>query len=114
MNKPTPVLCPVCWHRDTIHAQQGGEDVIHDDPAIMRWVVCREREGKPPTMPGELSGGVWECDYCGVRLEPEAAYLMIDAVIKASDPDSDSITEDTYGRVTAEDARRARWGTHAV
>lgn len=111
-----PVLCPVCWHRETMiarfHDREPNRDDVSDDYAVMRWSPGPRRSGAGgnPGMPSRWDRGVWECGHCGFRCTPEESGILIDAAIHASDPDCDSITTDADGLRMSDDARRAMRG----
>lgn len=77
-------ICPVCWHEETHDAIRHSREVVHDDAHLMAWKVR------------QWENGWWECGKCGVRLTPRMAALLIDAVLRVSDPDSDSYDEEEH------------------
>jgi hypothetical protein len=97
------VICPICWHRETLTALGYGDDAVRYDVALMSWQ-------KPPGGPrGQvvtaLDQGYWRCEVCGVRLPPDIAAVVLDAVLRVSDSDSDSYDGETF-----KDARIAAAG----
>jgi len=99
------VICPVCWHEETFRAIQQGTEPCHDDASSMRW----QRPGgwarvQICTM---WDGGYWRCGKCGIALPPHMAAVLIDAVLRVSDPDSDSYDRNEK---TFEDAMHAAKG----
>jgi len=88
------VMCPICWHEETFRAIRQKTEPIHDDIQNMLW---KEPYGGAR---GQIctvwDGGCWHCLQCGVSLTPQMAALMIDAVLRVSDPDSDSYNGETF------------------
>lgn len=116
MTRPTPVLCPVCWHGETMvarfHDREPSRDDVGDGYTVMRWSPGPRQTGAcgNPGMPSRWDRGVWECGACGLRVTPEEAGILLDAALSVSHPECDSITEDAIGQRLHEDVRRALRG----
>jgi len=101
-------------------ARQNERDADHSHiecsyTGLMTWSPGPRRGGAGAAnwQPSRWEHGVWECAACGLRLTPEEAGILLDAVLRDSDPECDSITEDDSGWRMHEDARRAlRGGRH--
>jgi hypothetical protein len=89
-------VCPVCWHEDSLEDIQKDREIIHYDCSLMDW-----------------SPGCWTCPSCEVVLPPRIAAILLDAVLRVSDPDSDSYDEGskTFGDAldAAAGGRRTGW-----
>lgn len=112
--RPRPVMCPCCWHRETMTARQNERDADHSHiecayTGLMVWSPGPHRGGAcgNPGMPSRWDYGVWECGACGLRVTPEEAGILLDAVLRDSDPECDSITDDGSGWCMHADARHA-------
>lgn len=99
-----PILCPVCWHEETLRARVGAHESCHDDPALMHWQ--RPHGGARGQVVSVWDGGCWLCEACGARMTPHHAAVLIDAALYCHDPDCDSIDEEGY----YSDSRRAAAG----
>jgi len=97
------VMCPVCWHEETFRAIRQNTEAVHDDVPNMRW--NRPYGGARGQVVTAWDGGYWRCERCHVSLSPFMAALMIDAVLRVSDPDSDM-----FDGVIFEDAKVAADG----
>ena len=97
------VLCPICWHEETFRAFRNGTEPIRDDMPIMRW--HRPFGGYKGQVCTIWDDGHWRCEVCDISLPPRMAAIMIDAVLRVSDPDSDSFDGTTF-----EDAKIAARG----
>lgn len=106
MNK---VLCPVCWHEETRRAIRLHREPVRDDISNMRW---QRPDGGPR---GQIvtmwDGGCWQCEVCGISLPPRMAAVLVDAVLRVSDPDSDSYSHG--GRTFADSMVAAKGGQDA-
>ena len=107
-------MCPCCWHRETMTARQNERDADHSHiecayTGLMVWSPGPHRGGAcgNPGMPSRWDYGVWECGACGLRVTPEEAGILLDAVLRDSDPECDSITDDGSGWCMHADARHA-------
>lgn len=100
-----PVLCPVCFHEETMRARRNGGEPCHDDPVLMRWQPPLKRAGGQVVTPYDF--GWWLCDMCGIRLAPEQAATLIDAVLYCNDPNCDSRDEEGF---YADSIRAAKGG----
>ena len=85
------VLCPVCWHEETFRAIRQNGEPVRDDASTMLW--HRPEGGARGQIVTMWDGGHWRCQTCGISLPPRMAGVLIDAVLRVSDPDSDSYDE---------------------
>jgi rubrerythrin len=81
------IICPVCWHDDTYVSLASDTEIIHDDPYLMSYNNYYKK---------------WVCNHCNLKLTPREAFLLLDAVLRVSDPNSDS-----FNGITFLDARKA-------
>jgi hypothetical protein len=100
------VMCPICWHEETFRALKQGTEPIRDDISMLLW---HRPDGGVRTQNCTIwDGGCWRCEICDISLPPRMAAMMIDAVLRVSDPDSDSFNGETF-----EDAyKAAKGGSH--
>jgi hypothetical protein len=84
----TSIICPACWHTDTHAGIRNGYEASHDDARCMYWNKASGGARGQQVTPWDL--GWWRCPDCDLRLTPEAAATLIDAVLRVSSPDSDS------------------------
>jgi hypothetical protein len=96
-------ICPVCWHEETFRALKQHCEPVHDDPQYMLWQ--RPYGGARGQVVTVWDEGRWNCPVCGVSLTPRMAAILLDAVLRVSDPNSDSFDGETF-----EDARVANKG----
>jgi hypothetical protein len=87
-------MCPVCWHEETFRALRQHTEPVHDDVPCMRW--HRPEGGARGQITTMWDAGHWRCELCGISLPPHMAALMIDAVLRVSDPDSDSFDGEMF------------------
>ncbi len=85
------VICPVCWHEETFRAIRQEQEADHDDPVLAYW--CKPYGGARGQQVTVWDGGYWECGICRLRLPAFSMALLIDAVLRVSDPNSDSYDE---------------------
>ena len=85
------VLCPVCWHEETFRAIRQNDKPVRDNVSTMLW--HRPEGGARGQIVTMWDGGHWRCQTCGISLPPRMAGVLIDAVLRVSDPDSDSYDE---------------------
>jgi hypothetical protein len=88
------VLCPVCWHEETRRALRQNTEPIRDDVSRMLW--HRPYGGAKGQIVTIWDGGHWRCQTCGISFPQHMAALMIDAVLRVSDPDSDSFDGENF------------------
>jgi len=86
--KGVKVICPVCWHEETFRALRQKTEPIRDDTCTMLW--HRPEGGARGQIVTMWDGGHWRCTICGISFPPRMAAMMIDAVLRVSDPNSDS------------------------
>lgn len=96
-------ICPVCWHDASLRCLASGREIVHDEIPLMRWSEPRAAAGAQVC--SVWDGGAWTCERCGVRMTRHHAFSLLDAVLRVSDPDSDSFDGETFA-----DARRAAAG----
>lgn len=85
------VFCPICWHEETWRAIRQQTEPVRDDMPRMRWNHPQGgARGQVVTM---WDGGHWRCEICRMALPAHVAAILIDAVLRVSDPDSDSYVE---------------------
>jgi hypothetical protein len=72
------IICPVCWHQDEIDDRWTGVGSEHDDPAHM--VITADLR--------------WRCAVCNTELGQQAAYVLLDAVLRLADY-GDPVDNDT-------------------
>lgn len=84
----TKIICPCCWHEETFRAIKQGQEIVHDDPTLMNWK--KPYGGPRGQIVTQWDNGWWQCEICQLRLPEHQAFLLIDAVLRVSDPDSDS------------------------
>lgn len=91
------VICPVCWHEETWAAIRHHREAVYDDMPNMSW--HRPDGGYRGQQVTMWDNGHWCCEACGISLPPHMAAVLIDAVLRVSDPDSDSYDENanTFG-----------------
>jgi hypothetical protein len=106
------VLCPVCWHEETFRAIRQHSEAVRDDAPVMLWQ--RPYGGARAQIVTEWDEGHWRCERCNLALWPSAAFLMIDAVLRVSDPDSDSYDGETFADARAAAAGGERQTARAV
>ena len=95
-------ICPTCYHEETFRAFQNGYEPCRDEIQTMKWNPpfggARGQQCTP------WDNGGWSCDVCGTRLPPQCAMILIDAVLRVTDPDGEC---DSYDGETYQDAREA-------
>ena len=82
------VMCPVCWHEEPWAAIRQNRNPVRDDTPNMQW--NRPDGGYRGQQVTMWDNGHWCCEACGISFPPRMAAVMIDAVLRVSDPDSDS------------------------
>ena len=88
------VMCPICWHEETFRALKQNTEPIRDDTPMMLW---HRPDGGVRTQNCTIwDGGNWRCEICDISLPPRMAAMMIDAVLRVSDPDSDLFNGETF------------------
>ncbi len=87
------IICPVCWHEETHRALRQGDEATHDDPQMMFW--NKPYGGARGQQCTPWDNGWWSCEYCQLRVTEPSAFLLIDSVLRNSDPDSDSYDKET-------------------
>jgi len=92
MTRRILALCPVCWHDTTWRAIRQRCEPVRDDTPNMLW--NRHCPGTVGTGVTANGGGHWSCPSCGISLPPRIAAVLIDAVLRVSDHDSDSYDYD--------------------
>lgn len=96
MGEQRRVICPVCWHEETMRARRLEQEPCRDDVIMMHWrPPYRGPRGPQLQMGWKWDMGGWEClDGCGLRVTAHEAGVLLSAALTASDPDCDSIDED--------------------
>lgn len=96
----TPIQCPVCLHDETMRARIHEREPMHDDVALMRWRP--PHGGARGQVVTRWDEGSWVCERCDLPLSPHDAGVLLDAALRHSHPDCDSIRGGLH-----EDVRRA-------
>lgn len=86
-------ICPVCWHEETRRALLHGGEPDHEDAASMLW--------QEPHKGVAAQEGHWRCQNCDIVLPPRSAAILLDAVLRVSDPDSDSFDGESFADAVA-------------
>ena len=83
-----------------MRAQLNGHEPVHDDVAPMRWRP--PQGGARGQIVTRWDEGSWLCGRCDLALNPNDAGVLLDAALRHSHPDCDSIRDGLH-----EDVRRA-------
>lgn len=88
------ILCPFCWHEETLKARLSNRECLHDDPAFMLYV--RPYGGACGQIVTKWDDGHFMCNRCEIRLTQTEAGVFLDAALMCSDPNCDSIRENMH------------------
>jgi len=89
------IICPICFHEETLESRIRGVEAAHDDHVLMRWQ--RPHGGPRGQVVTRWDEGHWQCPDCDVRLTPRDAGVLVDAVLMLTYPDCDSILAEYSG-----------------
>jgi hypothetical protein len=89
------IPCPACMHDTTMRSRLLGTEAVHDDLALMFWQ--RPFGGPRGQQCTRWDAGWWKCRLCNLRLVPQEAGVLLDAVLMCHDPHCDSIRGGLHG-----------------